>query len=255
MSSSRKLSLFVVIILILVSVFFLLSPVTEDGKHETGAQSGGQALSQPSEKGADGDTPAPSAVAVDQPSNSQQAVDEKVQENLDNLQSLLDDHDKNDETMELAVSMMKRTVPEKLAALNAFQWIGGPVSMKETVSAVTDSASEVAHRASDVLHHLIQEDLITEETSMTPELWQDLFSKLSEDERDPYLVLLTAYPVADCFPVLLNLMESKDESLRDSALEYASSIAEGIELANRDEAEKWFNAHLAKEAAQPKQDE
>lgn len=266
MSSSERKLLVAIVILLFASVLYLLlrtsdSPVTEEGTAEVGSPSAlrSPASSPDSEKTAVGvEKPNPSSitVAADNGSSPQptSAAEEKIKENLDNLQLLLDDHEKNEESLELAVSMMKRTKPEKLAALNAFQWIGGPVSIKETISALTDT-EEVADRASDVLHNLIQTDLASEEMSMTPEFWQDLFNNLPQDGRDPYLVLLTAYPVEECFPVLLNLMESQDESLRESALEYASTIAEGVELMTREEAEKWFNAYLAKETPQENQDE
>lgn len=173
------------------------------------------------------------------------------QANLLQLQDFLDDDEQHDKALELALKMAHSgNRYERLAALNAFEWLGGEESVKACIK-LLDEINSVGTRASQVLTHLIQENLFTEKPLFTTDMWQSLFGNLhTEEEVFNYMLLLSSYPAKQSFPVFLELMNSENTLVPESALEYMGSVAGGEEFKSVEEARKWYEANLVRRPAE-----
>ena len=179
----------------------------------------------------------------------------KEQHNSLRLSALMDEEEMHDEARELAHKMaLEGTPAEKADALTAFEWLGGKDAVNVAIGMLRGGEEYLDQRASDVLNHLIQENLMRDEELMTTEMWQSLFNQLQDDtEIDSYMVLLGGYPNETSVPVLLELAKSERKELVDKALEHLGSIAYGEEFSTREEAEKWFKNYFEKEANKNRQ--
>ena len=179
----------------------------------------------------------------------------KEQHNSLRLSALMDEEEMHDEARELAHKMaLEGTPAEKADALTAFEWLGGKDAVNVAIGMLRGGDEYLDQRASDVLNHLIQENLMRDEELMTTEMWQSLFNQLQDDtEIDAYMVLLGGYPNETSVPVLLELAKSERKELVDKALEHLGSIAYGEEFSTREEAEKWFKNYFEKEANKNRQ--
>ncbi len=179
----------------------------------------------------------------------------KERHNSLRLSALMDDEEMHEEARELAHKMaLEGTQEEKADALTAFEWLGGKDAVNVAIGMLKGGDEYLDQRASDVLGHLIQEDLMKDEDLMTTEMWQSLFNQLQDDtEIDSYMVLLGGYPNETSVPVLLELAKSERKELVDKALEHLGSIAYGEEFPTREEAEKWFKNYFEKEASKNRQ--
>lgn len=181
----------------------------------------------------------------------------KERHNSLRLAAFMDEEDMHDEARELARKMALEGTPgEKADALTAFEWLGGKDAVEIATGLLKTGDEYLDQRASDVLSHLIQENLMRGEELMTTEMWQSLFNQLQDEtEIESYLVLLGGYPNETSVPVLLELAKSERKELVDKALEHLGSIAYGEEFSTREAAEKWFKNHFEKEARKNQQTE
>ena len=181
----------------------------------------------------------------------------KKRHNSLRLRALMDEEEMHEEARELAHKMaLEGTPEEKGDALTAFEWLGGKDAVNVAIGMLKGGDEYLDQRASDVLGHLIQEDLMKDEDLMTTEMWQSLFNQLQDEtEIESYLVLLGGYPNETSVPVLLELAKSERKELVDKALEHLGSIAYGEEFSTREAAEKWFKNHFEKEARKNQQTE
>ncbi len=179
----------------------------------------------------------------------------KERHNSLRLLALMDEEDMHDEARELAHKMALEGTPEEKAdALTAFGWLGGKDAVEASIGMLKAGDEYLERRATDVLSHLIQEDLMRDEDLMTKEMWQSLFNQLQDDtEIESYMVLLGGYSNETSVPVLLELAKSERKELGDKALEHLGSIAYGEEFSTREEAEKWFKDFFEKEANKNRQ--
>ena len=179
----------------------------------------------------------------------------KERRNSLRLLALMDEEDMHDEARELAHKMAQEgTLEEKADALTAFGWLGGKDAVEVSIGMLKAGDEYLEQRASDVLSHLIQENLIREDELMTTEMWQSLFNQLKDEtEIDTYMVLLGAYPNEKAVPVLLELAKSERKEVADKAMEHLRSTAYGTDFSTREEAEKWFKDFFEKEANKNRQ--
>ncbi|HOG51380.1 MAG TPA: hypothetical protein PKY10_12395, partial [Lentisphaeria bacterium] len=146
---------------------------------------------------------------------------------------------------------------QRLAAVNALRWIGGPGAKKTLVALMDNAGEEVASEALQALTHLLTEDLVAERPEpFDPVLWKEAIQNAGNDaERESLLVLLGAYPPKDVVPVLLDLQESKDNDLAKLATEHLEANTSGAEIKNRQEGEEWLEKHLQEQEALQKEEE
>jgi HEAT repeat protein len=71
------------------------------------------------------------------------------------LQALLDDGGNRKKTISMAVAMTNGTVPQQLAAVEAFRWLGGREAVKALIKLRNEAYPEVAEEAGRVLGHLL----------------------------------------------------------------------------------------------------
>lgn len=181
----------------------------------------------------------------------------KERHNSLRLSALMDEEEMHDEARELARKMaLEGTPAEKADALTAFEWLGGKDAVEIATGLLKTGDEYLDQRATDVLNHLIQENLMRDEDLMTTEMWQSLFNQLKDEtEIESYMVLLGGYPNETSVPVLLELAKSERQDIADKALEHLGSIAYGEEFSTREAAEKWFKNHFEKEAKKNQQTE
>ncbi|MBR4675236.1 MAG: hypothetical protein IKP00_12285 [Victivallales bacterium] len=171
--------------------------------------------------------------------------EEKKRQKLESLQALLDDEEKHDEALKLALSMVdKGDAEQKLAAIETFNWIGGHEA-KMALVALLDYGGIVSENATSSLIHLFQEDAQDSERTFDEEAFIAALDKMEETERDALFVMLNGYPVETAAPVLINLMDSQNEALRNQVFETFESMAEGTEITSKADAEEWLKKFLA----------
>ena len=93
--------------------------------------------------------------------------------------------------------------------------------------------------------HLFQEDAQDSERTFDEEAFIAALDKMEETERDALFVMLNGYPVETAAPVLINLMDSQNEALRNQVFETFESMAEGTEITSKADAEEWLKKFLA----------
>ncbi len=81
------------------------------------------------------------------------------------LQALLDDDSNRKKTLTMAVAMTNGTVPQQLAAIEAFRWLGGRDAIKSLIGLRNEAYPEVAEQAGQVLAHLLATGLYAENLS------------------------------------------------------------------------------------------
>ena len=170
---------------------------------------------------------------------------QQKQEKLEKLQALLDDEEKHEEALKLALSMVEKgDAEQKNAAIETFSWIGGHEA-KVALVKLMDIGGMVSASATSALIHLFQEDAQKQEEPFDEEAFVAALDKLVEADRDALFVVLSGYPVETAAPVLINLMDSQNEAVREQVFETFESMAEGTTIANKADAEKWFKNYLA----------
>jgi hypothetical protein len=174
----------------------------------------------------------------------------KERHNSLRLSALMDEEEMHDEARELARKMaLEGTPEEKGDALTAFEWLGGKDAVDIAIGMLKTGDEYLDQRASDVLTHLIQENLMKDEELMTTGMWQSLFNQLQDEtEIESFMVLLGGYPNQTSVPVLLELAKSERQEIVGKALEHLGSIAYGEEFSTREAAEEWFKNYFANEA-------
>ena len=170
---------------------------------------------------------------------------QQKQEKLDALQALLDDEEKHGEALKLALSMADTGDDEqKNAAIETFNWIGGHEA-KVALVKLLDTGGSVTENATSALIHLFQEDAQKQEEPFDEEAFVAALDKLVDADRDALFIVLSGYPVETAAPVLIKLMDTQNKAVREQVFETFESIAEGMTIANKADAEKWFKNYLA----------
>ena len=182
-----------------------------------------------------------------------EAENEAQMELINQVSELRDSEDTQDQALALALELAEKgNFEAKKEALKTFEWIGGKKALMSSIKLMTEG-DEVGMRATQVIDHLIQENLMTGEELMDIESWKALFGNLyNEVDIDSYMILLSGYSVEESFPVLLELAEAGREKISSVAKEYLEFVASGQEFGNLDDARKWFKQYQeqqAKEAA------
>ena len=108
-----------------------------------------------------------------------------------------------------------------------------------------DYGGNVTENATHALIHLFQDDAQDTERSFDEEAFVAALDLLGETEREALFIILCGYPTVDCASVLISLMDSQDEGIRKLAFESFESVAEGIEIQTKAEAEEWLKKHIA----------
>ncbi len=170
---------------------------------------------------------------------------------IDTLQELLDDEDRQTEALAKAIQMAEKGDDYQIiASIGAFTWLGGHDAMSSLAKIIKQRRGEISKYASDSLQALFQEQTIDDEQPFDTEIWKDVIKVIHDDgERNAYFVLLTSNPVNVAAPVLIDLWrESKDdEDTSDLCKEYLESMAEGKELETPEETEEWLEEFEAKQ--------
>ena len=167
------------------------------------------------------------------------------------LQSLLDDNERHEEALELALKMSQGNRAERAASLDTFLWVGGPKSVKALL-ALRHDTGEIRERANEVMNHLIQQNLHEDKGELlTADDWFSLLDgNPDSDEANSYLTLLAAFDVATAAPVLIRLLESENETNRERAKEYLEFISNGESLTTVEEARKWYEKYQKERQAE-----
>ena len=152
----------------------------------------------------------------------------------------MDDEETHGEAMKLALSLAETgDAEQKVAAIETFNWIGGHEA-KMALTKLLTIGGAVSENATTALHHLFLEDAQDSEKPFDEEAFSAAVLQLSGANRDALFIILGGYPVETAAPILIKLMDSKDESLRELVFETFSSMAEGTEISTREAAEKWL---------------
>ena len=190
---------------------------------------------------------------VDNPQNGGKVAETENAEaalrrqNLRRLQDLLDDDESPAETIKLALEMSKLDSEQKLAAIDAFNWIGGHESKMALVT-LLKGGGEVRERAINSLTHLFQEDAMDADKPFDEDAFLSSLDYLGEADREALFIALDAYPVKEEARILIRTMDSENEEVRNLAFEHFESLAEGAEIRSKEEAEKWLENFVKKNA-------
>lgn len=213
--------------------------------------------------------------------SQESAPDPLVQE----LQDLLDDDASREQTLAKAIALSKDTVQRQAAAINALRWIGGREAAKALIRLRKEGYPEIADEAGRVLTHLLTEGLYSgrtpsgspddagsgdQEQDSQPEtdekeeldwpeaipfdaaIWEQAILEAPMDaDREELLILLSAFPATQSVPVLLNLLESDNQQIREHALEYLEFVTYGEKITTRQEGEDWLAKNGAMEEFVP----
>ncbi len=177
-----------------------------------------------------------------QPKNS--ITKERIRENLETLQKLLDDEETQEEALELALKMSEADYEQRIAAIDALNWIGGHEAKMALVKQL-DYGGNVTENAMQALVHQFQDDAQDTEHAFDEEAFVAALYLLGETERKALFIILCGYPTGDCARVLITLMDSQDEGIRKLAFESFESVAEGMEIQTKADAEEWLKNYLA----------
>ena len=200
----------------------------------------------------------PSGLTADK----KQELLKRTAENITRLQTLLDDDDRHDEALNLALKMSKGNRVERAASLDTFLWVGGPKSVKALLSLRRDTP-EISDRANDILQHLLQQELhgSNQEEKSDSNLFEldDWFQLLdgneNADEVNAYLMLLTSFDIETAAPVLIKLLETDNPDNQARAREYLEFISSGLSLNTPDQAREWLEKYKRGEATSFKEKE
>lgn len=169
---------------------------------------------------------------------------QQIQDKIETLQGLLDDEEKHGEALKLALSMAETgDAEQKLAAIGTFNWVGGHEA-KTALVALLDTGGLVSENAASTLIHLFQEDAQKQEVLFDEEVFVSALDKLAAADRDALFIILGGYSVEKAAPVLIKLMDSQNDAVRNQAFETFESMAEGAEIASKADAEIWLKKHL-----------
>ncbi len=172
------------------------------------------------------------------------------EQSLKTLQALLDDEDKHEEALQLALKLAETgDAEQKVAAIETFNWIGGHES-KMALTKLLTIGGTVTENSTSALHHLFLEDAQYSDKPFDEEAFTASVLQLNGADREALFIVLGGYPVETQAPVLIKLMDNQDEALRELAFEYFSSMAEGEEITNKEAAEKWLAKYKADNKAE-----
>lgn len=189
------------------------------------------------------------------------------------LQDLLDDDSKHQDALAKALAMANGSIREQVAAIDAFRWLGGRKAMRALIQLRNQAYGPLADEAGNVLNHLLSEGLYNDgirrddmpddgivlldeglyddelnDNDQRPDsaLWLEAIQQAPDDNaRDALLIILSAYPIDQSVPIMLQLLDSPDASVRDSAQEYLQSITGGEEILTREQGEEWLAKNTA----------
>ena len=172
------------------------------------------------------------------------------EESLEKLQALMDDEEKHEEAMTLALTLAETgDADQKVAAIETFNWIGGHEA-KMALTKLLPIGGLVTENATSALQHLFLEDAQDSSKPFDDEAFSATVLQLNEANRDALFLVLGGYPVETQAPVLIKLMDTQDESLRELVFETFSSMADGEEITSKAEAEKWLAKYRADNKAE-----
>ncbi len=246
---NKKIGLIVIgIVVVVLALFFLIdnssNGVSElDGKEVVTDKPDLSTATKPGSNVIDGPR---TGIVSDIDSSKVTPVSPASEKEINKLQELLDDEEKHDEALEQALKMVKAgDADQVLAALDAFRWLGGRESKKALVELI-GQGGDLASRATEILQSIFQADAIDDDRDFDTDVWIDAFNALPDEaEREAFLILLTLNPTEICAPVLIKLwQDSQDNDVKDMLKEYFESIAEGEEILNANEAQKWLDNYL-----------
>ena len=171
-------------------------------------------------------------------------------QSLKKLQSLLDDEETHDEALKLALELADRgDAEQKLAAIETFNWVGGHEA-KMALAKLLATGGAVTENASSALQHLFLEDAQDSSKPFDEEAFTAAVLELRNEDLDALFIVLGGYPVETQAPVLIKLMDTQNESLRELVFETFVSMAEGEEITTKEAAEKWLEKHKAENKAE-----
>lgn len=194
----------------------------------------------------------------------QEKMLEEASQNIVKLQSLLDDNERHDEALELALKMSKGNRAERAASLDTFLWVGGPKSVKALLELRNDTGA-IRERVNDILQHLLQQELQVSNSEDKSDSDGDLFelddwfqlidSNENVDEANAYLMLLTSFDIETAAPVLIKLLETDNPDNQARAREYLEFISNGLSLNTPEQAREWLEKYKRGEATSFKEKE
>ena len=246
---NKKIGLIVILIAIIVlALFFLIDKSSnvvpnQDGKEIVTDAPSASTATKPGSNVIDGPK---TGIVSDIDSSKVTPVSPASEKEINKLQELLDDDEKHEAALEQALKMVKAGDADQiLAALDAFRWLGGRESKIALVELISQGG-DLASRATEILQSIFQADAIDDDRDFDTDVWIDAFNVLPDDaEREAFLILLTLNPTEICAPVLIKLwQDSQDNDVKDMLKEYFESIAEGEEILNVNEAQKWLDNYL-----------
>ncbi len=189
--------------------------------------------------------------------NSEERVSKSMQrrdQSLVRLQELLDDEEKHEEALKMALEMVGKSYEQKLAAIDALNWIGGHEAKMGLVS-LLQVGGAVTTNSIHALQHLFLEEAQDDSKPFDAEAFYAAIELLEETDRDSLLVILLGYPVEQAAPVVIKLMDSTNEDIRRQAFDSFETIAEGTEVASKAQAEDWLRDYLIHKDEQKGQQE
>lgn len=197
------------------------------------------------------------------------------EQSLDALQTLLDDEERRQDALAKALSMSEGSVSERLAAIDAFRWLGGNKAIKALIQLRKQSNPIIAAQAGHVLSHLFTENMYREGKGRdegtderegelvqdpddedylppTQELWLLAIQEApTEADRDELLIILAAHPIDQAMPIFLKLLDSPNDEISDAAKFHLEAITNGEEILTREQGEKWLADNMSGAPAQP----
>lgn len=257
--SIRQMSVLVGVIAIAV-VLVIIPNNTEEEESQSSSENtiGSESVHGESVAAPSPTTIMPSGLSAEK----KQELLKRTAENITRLQALLDDDDRHEEALDLALKMSKGNRTERAASLDTFLWVGGPRSVKALISLRHDTP-EISDRANDVLQHLLQQELHEssngEETSSSlfdmDDWFQLLDSNENVDEANAYLMLLTSFDIETAAPVLIKLLETDNPDNQARAREYLEFISNGLSLNTPEQAREWLEKYKRGETTSFKEKE
>ena len=171
------------------------------------------------------------------------------------LHELLDNEEKQQEALNLAIEMSTGNEEERDAALDVFSWVGGAESVKALIP-MLKSNGDSAERADMTLRDLIQQNMFEDSKLIDEKTWMEIINALdSDDAVGEYLTLLTSFDVKEAVPVLLNLFDDQNKSRKKLACEYMEFVAGGETITNKEQAEAWFQKYLKEQQEEEQEQE
>ena len=253
---TKRLSIYIIsFIILLVVVLFILNRLNGEGEvgPEVPPPGDKPAITTPNEEVKPAENGKSGQAVTVSDENTKQREKE---ESLKKLQALTDalglepSPEETQEALKLALDLAEKGDGEqKIAAIETLKWIGGHEA-KMTMVNLLEFGGEVKENATAALQYTFTEDAQDSNIPFDTEAFSAAVLQLKGTDRDTLFVVLDGYPVETQAPVLIKLMDSQDEALREVVFEHFASMAEGEEITNKEAAEKWLAKYLADNKAE-----